>query len=123
MDNNQQGCLAEYTFATECLKRGYNVSFPLLDSSVYDCVVDVEGRLIKVQVKSTTKVPELHHNTVHCRLANSKADYTLERVDYFAVWVKYFDGFFVFKNTGNMRSIRLSKVGKYKNKFNNFAFE
>ena len=25
MDSNQRGCLAEYLFATECIKKGYNV--------------------------------------------------------------------------------------------------
>lgn len=123
MDNNQRGCLAEYTFATECLKRGYSVSFPLIDSSVYDCIVDTGERLIKVQVKSTNKTPDGDHNTVHCRIANAKADYTLNNVDYFAVWVEYFAGFFIFKNKGEMKAIRLSKVGKYKDYFNNFAFE
>lgn len=123
MDNNLRGCLAEYSFAVECLKRGYNISFPLLDSCVYDCIVDTGKKLFKVQVKSTTKTPDTYHTTVACRISNAKVSYTLDRVDYFAVWVDYFDGFFIFKNLGNMRSIRLSKKGKHKNKFNNFVFE
>lgn len=123
MDNNQRGCLAEYTFATECLKRGYSVSFPLIDSSVYDCIVDTGERLIKVQVKSTNITPEKNQTTVHCRISNAKSVYTMDKVDYFAVWVEYFAGFFIFKNNGNTNTIRLSKVGKYKDYFNNFAFE
>ena len=123
MDNNQRGCLAEYTFATECLKRGYSVSFPLIDSSVYDCIVDTGERLIKVQVKSTNRDTDGYHNSIHTRIANAKSNYTLDKVDYFAVWVEYFSGFFIFKNNGNTNTIRLSKVGKYKDYFNNFAFE
>ena len=123
MDNNQRGCLAEYTFATECIKRGYAVSFPLIDSSPYDCIVDTGDRLIKIQVKSTNKGFDGYHKSIHARIANAKADYTLDKVDYFAVWVDCYEGFFVFKNKGNMKAIRLSIHGKNKIFFNNFAFE
>lgn len=123
MDINIQGCLAEYQFATECLKRGYNVSMPLLDSSVYDCVVDIGSNIYKVQIKSTTKLPTDHASNVHVVLQNNKNQYTIDKVDYFAVFVYVFDGFFIFKNTGEMKSIRLSTIGRNSKFFNNFAFE
>lgn len=122
MDNNQRGCLGEYLFATECIKRNYQVSFPLLDSSVYDCIVDIGDQLIKVQVKSTNKTPLPNRSSVHCVLHNSKSSYTIDKIDYFAVWVEYFNGFFIFKNQGEMQSIRLSLTGKNSKFFNNFAF-
>lgn len=34
---------------------GYHVSIPLTDSQAYDLVVDIEGVLCKVQVKTTTQ--------------------------------------------------------------------
>lgn len=123
MDNNQRGTYAEYLFATECIKQGYNVSFPLMDSSVYDCIVDTGTKLFKVQIKSTTKTPDKNRENVQVGLQNSKVFYTLENVDYFAVWVEIFNGFFIFKNTGNMHTIRLSLNGKHKKFFNNFALE
>lgn len=123
MDNNLVGCLTEYTFATECLKRGYNVSFPLLDSSIYDCIVDTGDRLIKVQVKSTAKKPEGYRKSVQCRISNNKAAYDIDKVDYFAVWVDLYSGFFIFKNKGSMQTIRLSIYGDHKEYFNNFAFD
>jgi len=104
------------------MRNGYEVSFPLIDSSVYDCIVDTGEKLIKVQIKSTIKTPDKHHTTVHCRLHNAKSDYTKQRVDYFAVWVEYYGGFFVFKNIGGMQSVRLSPKGKHSKSFNNFAF-
>lgn len=123
VDNNKRGCVAEYNFAIECMRAGYEVSFPLIDSSIYDCIVDTGKKLLRVQIKSTTKVPDKHHTTVHCRLQNSKSDYSKDRVDYFAVWVDYYNGFFVFKNKGGMQSVRLSPHGKHKKFFNNFAFK
>lgn len=122
MDNNQRGTFAEYLFATKCLEKGYNVNFPLMDSSVYDCIIDTGGRLIKVQVKSTAKAPAKNRNTIQAHLENSKSTYSIDLVDYFAVYVNYFDGFFIFKNTGKMQTIRLSLIGKNKIFFNNFAF-
>jgi len=124
LDNNKQGCLAEYLFCVECLKRGYEVSMPLLDSSIYDCIVDTGTKLVKVQIKSTSKKPDgIHRNSVQTRIANNKQTYTKANVDYFAVYVYLFDGFFIFKNTGDVQTIRLSKVGKHSKKFNNFVFD
>lgn len=124
VDNNQRGTFAEYLFATECLKRGFNVSFPLMDSSIYDCIIDTGDKLLKIQIKSTAKLPDRKNKkSIHVPLQNSRMGYTVKNVDYFAVWVNHFNGFFIFKNIGNMQSIRLSKTGKHKINFNNFAFE
>jgi len=124
LDNNLRGCLAEYLFATECLKRGYKVSFPLLDSSAYDCIIDNGKNLFKIQVKSTGKKPIGLNKSVHCRISSARSIYSTSAVDYFAVWVKYYEGFFIFQNVKNMpTSIRLSKFNKHKVFFNNFAFE
>lgn len=124
MDNNKRGCLAEYLFATECMKRKFEVSMPLMDSSLYDCIIDDGKRLIKVQIKSSIKVPEKdRHNSVHIPLQNNKRNYSTDKIDYFAVWSDYFKGWFIFPNSGGMQSIRVSLTGKNKKFFNNFAFE
>ena len=124
MDNNQRGCLAEYVFATECMKRNYEVSMPLIDSSLYDCIVDTGNRLIRVQIKSSAKTPENdRHNSVHIPLQNNKRHYTKEKIDFFAVWSDFFNGWYIFENSGNMQSIRVSIKGKNKKYFNNFAFK
>ena len=51
MNGNQKGCFAEYHFATTAIKQGFNVSMPLLDSSMYDCILEKNGKLFKFQVK------------------------------------------------------------------------
>lgn len=123
MDNNKRGCLAEYQFVIECLKRGYEVSMPILDASTYDCIVDTGSKLHKIQIKSTIKVPDENRSTIHVPLQNNKALYTKDRVDYFAVWSSFFNGFFVFENFGRMAAVRISLDGKYSKYFNNFDFE
>ena len=122
MDSNQLGCFAEYLFASECTKRGFIVSMPILDSSVYDCIIDIKGRLLKIQIKSTEKTPLFHRKSVCLPLHNENNKYTVEKIDWFCVYSKYFNGFFNFPNIGNMQSIRLSKTGKNSIYFNNFVF-
>jgi len=120
MDCNSLGCYAEYLFAAECTKRGFVVSFPILDSSAYDCIVDTGFDSFKVQIKASQKKPLEGRNSVNIPLNNNKSIYTLDKVQYFAVYSEYFDGFFVFPNLGNMKSIRASRKGKNKIWFNNF---
>mgnify|MGYP003644219220 CR=1 FL=1 len=55
MDNNQIGCLAEYKFATVAMELGFYVSFPLLNTSRYDCIIETSKGLFKIQVKSVQK--------------------------------------------------------------------
>lgn len=106
------------------MKRGYQVSMPLMDSSLYDCIVDTGKNLLKLQIKSSIKKPDNdRHNSVHIPLQNNKRYYSKEKIHYFAVWCEFFSGWFIFKNTGEMQSIRVSLIGKNKKYFNNFAFE
>ena len=51
MNRNQKGCFAEYKFATRAMENGFNVSMPLLDASPYDCLLEKEGRVFKIQIK------------------------------------------------------------------------
>jgi len=95
---------------------------PILDSSPYDCILDVNGRLLKIQIKSTQKKPLEGRNSVNVPIQNSKTNYTKDLVDYFAIYSEYYDGFFVFPNKGEMKSIRLSLTGKNKIYFCNFGF-
>lgn len=54
MDNDKQrGELAELAFALRATEEGLHVSRPLGDSRRYDAITDHEGRLTRVQVKST----------------------------------------------------------------------
>ena len=97
---------------------------PLIDSSLYDCIVDTGKRLLRVQIKSSAKTPfKETHNSVQIPIQNNKRDYGKEKIDYFAVYSDFFNGWFIFKNTGEMQSIRVTLTGKNKKYFNNFAFK
>ena len=48
MNINQKGCFAEYKFATMAIEKGFNVSMPLLDASAYDCILEKNNTLYKI---------------------------------------------------------------------------
>ena len=131
MDVNMRGCFTEYKFAVECLRRGYGVCMPLLHTSIFDMIIDTGSRLLKIQVKSTKKTPSKDsYNTIQVPIQRRKFDgvhdkkyYDIDSVDYFAVFSYFFDGFFIFPNTGKMTGVRISLKGKYKKFFNNFNFD
>ena len=122
-DSNYIGCYGETLFFAECIKRGFSVSKPLLDSSPYDCIVDTHNNLYRVQIKSTGKAPEEGDPNIKTHLQNNKSIYLASVVDYFAVYSTYYNGFFIFRNEGNMQSIRFSLTGKWKDCFNNYKFD
>jgi len=95
---------------------------PLLDSSPYDAIIDTHESIYKVQIKYTTKKPLQHRKTISAPLEKNTQTYSLDKVDFFAVYSEYFEGFFIFPNTGSMKAIRLSMHGKNSIYFNNFTF-
>lgn len=51
-ENKQKGLITELQCQTAFTQLGYNVSIPLGEDCRYDMIVDVEGKLIRVQVKT-----------------------------------------------------------------------
>lgn len=48
---SQNGDIVEATVSLECLRRGWEVLFPNGNRLPYDFVLDIKGRLLKIQVK------------------------------------------------------------------------
>lgn len=122
MNANQFGCFAEYRFAIRAMENGFNVSMPLLDASAYDAIVEKDGVVRKIQIKSITKdrTNKMDRDDVQCVLRRDGKSYPIEMVDYFAIYVERDRGFYIIKNNGQ-KSIRLSTDGIYKKNLNNFA--
>lgn len=118
MDCNLIGCIAEYKFAVLAMENEINVSFPLLDASPYDCITDSINGLKKIQIKSVLSDKDI----VRCYLQSSgKRYYSVNDVDYFAIWIQSHNGFYIIKNTGKLHSLVIHKDGIYSENFNNFA--
>jgi hypothetical protein len=52
MDTKLKADIAESAVTTELLKRGFRVLQPMGDRLAYDLAVDLQGRLLRIQVKS-----------------------------------------------------------------------
>jgi hypothetical protein len=120
VDRNQLGCLAEYKFSVKAIEEGFNVSMPLLDSSPYDCIIERDLKLYKIQIKNVSPERKFNRDSIHLVLRRTTDFYTKEEVDFFAIYIMVYEGFFIIPNY-QQRSIRLSIDGKYKDNFNNFA--
>lgn len=83
------GEITEQQVALEFLKLGYLVSKPLVTSSRYDFVVDINNKLYKIQVKTGTlkedSYIEFSTSTSHTNTKGTKnLTYSEDEVDFFA---------------------------------------
>jgi len=85
------GDIGETRVLAELIKRGYNVSIPFGHDAKYDLVVEVDGKLKKVQVKTTaSKGGKMR---VQCRTISNiikgkqiRVTYTKKDFDYMIVY-------------------------------------
>lgn len=52
MDKKLKGDIAETSVIAKCVKLGYKVCIPVGDRFTYDLILDVNSRLLKIQIKS-----------------------------------------------------------------------
>lgn len=86
----QVGIIGEEVLALEFLKNGYIVSKPIGDNAPYDLIVDKDGELRRIQVKTTEKVMDDGTMEFHTNITNpfkkTYRKYTKEEVDYFGLY-------------------------------------
>jgi hypothetical protein len=122
MNNKKQGAIAEQLFATQAMRRGFGVSLPLGDYLPYDIILDNDGVLFRIQVKSTTYK---EYDSYHFKIGNgrrSKTLYGAEDVDVFALNVFGSRDFFLIPHhfIGMQKTVRCSTEGKQGQYFNNW---
>ena len=83
----QRGEWVELQFMAEAALHGYHVLKPWGDSLAYDVAVEHGGNLIRVQVKSTTKRANTGYSSQFRRSDGTKKPYSLDDVDFFAVYI------------------------------------
>lgn len=94
MNTHFRGKITEQQVALEFLKRGILVSQPLISDSRYDFIVDINNKLYRIQVKTSTEreggnyfdfsTSSSHTNTI--RTINKT--YNKNEIDYFATIYK-----------------------------------
>lgn len=95
LSTQYKGAITELQVATHLLSLGYNVSQPLTQDSKYDLIVDVNNKLIRLQVKTARKTSATTGESIvfNCRSTTNNVRecrqrrYSSEEIDYFAtVW-------------------------------------
>ena len=96
LDTKQKGNLTELQCITACYELGYNVSIPYGENSRYDFILDIDGKLLKIQVKTSRNKKSIKNPkdaiVFTCRSSNTNASgntyhrYTKEQIDYFATY-------------------------------------
>ena len=120
MNHNQKGCFAEYHFAATAIALGFGVSTPLMSSSYYDCILEKDGKMFKIQIKYLGKDRLRRGNSMQITLRRTGLpSYEKKYVDFFALYDEENNGFFIIPNLGQS-CLKININGKYKENFNNF---
>jgi len=105
LTRKQRGEMAEAAFVVKVAGMGYEVSKPWGESSRYDLVVDVGGRLVRVQVKSAHRAGEYGGYTFHAH-GNSYRVYRASEIDVLVAYVVPEDAWYVFPVAVSLHALR-----------------
>lgn len=92
LTSKQKGNLTELQCITAFYKLGYTVSIPYGENSRYDFIADINGKLLRVQVKTSTARDNGDLIEFSCRSTrvntqgNFSRTYTKEEIDYFCTY-------------------------------------
>ena len=95
IETKKKGNLTELECITELTRLGYLVSIPFGEDSRYDCIVDINNKLYRIQCKTGSEqydennvVIGIHFKTCrqsgNCAKISTRTKYTKEEIDFFA---------------------------------------
>ena len=95
IETKKKGNLTELECITELTRLGYLVSIPFGEDSRYDCIIDVNNKLYRIQCKTSSELYD-ENNVItsirfktcrqsgNCARISTRAKYTKEEIDFFA---------------------------------------
>ena len=102
MENTKlKGDIAEQAFVLQSLKNGWGVSIPVGDRLSYDLILDVNGALIKIQVKSAWYDANRKNYVVDNRRTKTnrrnmvRTPYNVSDFDFAALYISDLDVFYI----------------------------
>ena len=112
------GEIGELRTAEEFGKRGFHVYMPVFHDSPIDMIVNIDGKLKRIQVKSTT-ISDGNVSTFQLESTNAKHSkgvdkyyrkkYSADEIDYFALYDYNDDEVYLLKNDSEKGTINLRK--------------
>ena len=120
----RRGEIGEAAFLSKAASMGFGVSKPWGDSDRYDLVVDVGGRMLRVQVKSAHCVSASPGGGYHFRACpHKRVPYRDDEIDILVAYIVPEDIWYVFPASAfnTMKSMRLfPTLGKKTSKFEQY---
>ena len=96
-DTKRRGEIGEAAFLAKASSMGWGVAKPWGDSDRYDLIVDVCGRLLKVQVKSAHRVCAQPGGGYHIRAhPHQRVSYRDDEIDFLVAYIVPEDIWYVF---------------------------
>lgn len=93
LESKQKGIITELQCITAFNELGYHVSIPYGENSRYDFIADIDGKLIRVQVKTSSPKRDTQgaisfacRSTRVSATGNLSRTYTKDEIDYFATY-------------------------------------
>ena len=94
VEKKQKGNLTELQCISAFYEIGYSVSIPYGENNRYDFIADVEGHLVRVQVKTSSTKDDGKSYSFSCRSSRTNGKRTINKkynkseIDYFATFIK-----------------------------------
>jgi hypothetical protein len=110
-NHKRRGEWAELRFMTRAAEHGLMVSKPWGDSAPYDLMVEHHGRILRIQVKSTTYK---HDDAYKCHVTANGVPYSSHHLDFIAAYVIPTDTWYIIpiKAVGTQIHLRLNPESK-----------
>ncbi len=105
MNTKQKGVVSEYAVVLKAMEFGWGVSTPLGDHLPYDLILDLAGKLVKIQVKHAWKKKRSgtyatdNRRTKTNRRVMKREKYRLNDFDFAVVTLEGSDVFYIFPVT------------------------
>ena len=116
-DTKRRGELGEAAFLHKAASMGFGVAKPWGDSDRYDFIVDVAGRLLKVQVKSAHRPCSQPGGGYHIRAhPHQRVSYRSDEIDLLVAYIVPEDIWYIFPPSAfrELKSMRLFPQHKHK---------
>ena len=130
-DTKLTGDISETIVQLELLKRGFNVLKPIGDRLPYDLAIDLDGKIIRLQIRTAYKSKNNNSYIGNIRIAKTnrkKYGYVLpdfSKIEYFVFVIQELNEIFVIPTDiikYKKSSIYISSTNKHKKYLNNFNF-
>jgi hypothetical protein len=124
------GDIAEQSVILEALKQGFNPSKPIGDRLSYDLILDFNGALFRIQIKSAYYVKDKNHFVVNTRkVKTNRKTYRIEKYkkedfDFAVAYIPPLNLFYIIPVEEFIKYKSAITVGEYKKgKLNSKQFE